>query len=46
MGKVVTPHNMRHTHTSMLIANGVVLETVTKRIGHKESDITYNIYYG
>ena len=44
IGRAVTPHIMRHTHASMLIAKGVELETVTRRLGHNESDVTKDIY--
>lgn len=40
----VTPHILRHTHTCMLSENGVPLETITRRLGHEDSEITRQIY--
>lgn len=40
----VTPHIFRHTHTCMLAENGVLLETITRRLGHEDSRITKDIY--
>lgn len=40
----VTPHILRHTHTCMLSENGVPLETITRRLGHEDSEITRLVY--
>lgn len=40
----VTPHIFRHTHTCMLAENGVMLETITRRLGHEDSRITKDVY--
>lgn len=40
----VTPHILRHTHTCMLAENDVPLETITRRLGHEDSEITRMIY--
>ena len=41
----VTPHILRHTHVCMLAENGVHLETISRRLGHEDSDITKAVYY-
>lgn len=40
----VTPHIMRHTHTSLMAAAGVDLGTISRRLGHADSKITRAIY--
>lgn len=42
--KDLTPHSLRHTHTSLLAMAGVSLEEIMERLGHKDDDITRNIY--
>lgn len=37
-------HELRHTHASLLIANGTDVKTVQGRLGHSSADITMNIY--
>lgn len=44
LGKQITPHALRHTHTSLMTAAGVQLEAITRRLGHADSDITKEIY--
>ena len=44
IGRKVTTHIMRHTHISLLAAAGVPLETITRRVGHENSDITRSVY--
>jgi integrase len=34
----------RHTHTSLLAEAGVDLVTIMERLGHKDDDVTKNIY--
>ena len=43
-GKRLTPHALRHTHTSLLAENGVPLQTISRRLGHHTSRITEDIY--
>lgn len=43
-GKRLTPHALRHTHTSLLAENGVPLDTISRRLGHHSSKITSEIY--
>jgi integrase len=40
----VTFHALRHTHASHLIASGVDIVTISKRLGHAKPDITLKVY--
>lgn len=40
----LTPHSLRHTHTSLLAEAGVDLPEIMDRLGHKDDDTTRNIY--
>lgn len=40
----VTFHNLRHTHASLLIANGVSIQSVAKRLGHADTTTTQKTY--
>ena len=42
--KDITFHAMRHTHASILLANGVQLLSVSKRLGHADPNITLHTY--
>ena len=44
-GKALTPHSLRHTHTSLLAAQGVSLDVISRRLGHSDSQITKQIYF-
>jgi integrase len=37
-------HALRHTHASMLIAAGVDVVTVSRRLGHSKPDMTLRVY--
>ena len=37
-------HSLRHTNASLMIANGVDMETVSKRLGHADAQTTIKIY--
>lgn len=37
-------HDLRHSHASMLINNGVDVYIVSKRLGHKNILTTINVY--
>lgn len=37
-------HSLRHTHASMLIAAGVDVLTISRRLGHASPAITLNVY--
>jgi integrase len=40
----LTPHSLRHTHTSLLAEAGVSLEQIMKRLGHTDDQISKNVY--
>lgn len=44
VGRRLTPHALRHTHTSLLAEQGVTLEAISRRLGHADSEITKKIY--
>jgi len=43
-GKALTSHALRHTHASLLLAQGVSIDTISRRLGHENSTITREIY--
>jgi len=40
----ITPHSLRHTHTSLLAEAGVSLPEIMERLGHKDARTTTMIY--
>ena len=42
--KRISFHGLRHTHASSLLYCGVKMEYISKRLGHKNSSITRNVY--
>lgn len=42
--KKITVHDLRHSHASLLIGNGVNIVAVSKRIGHTNTSMTLNTY--
>ena len=44
LGRKLTPHSLRHTHTAMLAESGVPLDTISRRLGHSDSKITKEVY--
>jgi len=40
----VTFHSLRHTHASHLIASGLDVLTISRRLGHANPTITLNVY--
>jgi len=40
----ITPHTLRHTFASMLFRQGVKINVVSKLLGHRDVQTTYNIY--
>lgn len=44
LGRKITPHALRHTSASFLIANGVPLDSISRRLGHSDSKVTKQIY--
>jgi len=43
-GLKVTLHSLRHTHASTLIAAGLDVLSISRRLGHGTSAITLNVY--
>lgn len=39
-------HDARHSHTTMMLANGEYIKTVQERLGHSTPMVTLNIYGG
>lgn len=44
LGRGITPHTLRHTHASLLMEQGIDIETISRRLGHENSKITREIY--
>jgi integrase len=42
--KHLTPHSLRHTHTSLLIEAGLGIKEIQQRLGHTDIKTTMNIY--
>lgn len=40
----LTPHSLRHTHTSLLSEAGLSIERIMERLGHSDDDTTKKIY--
>lgn len=40
----LTPHSLRHTHTSLLAETGVALEQIMDRLDHSDDQVTKNVY--
>jgi len=40
----LTPHGLRHLHASLLLAEGVPLPNVSRRLGHVDPSITAKVY--
>lgn len=40
----VTPHGIRHLHASLLLAGGVAITDVSRRLGHATPGITLSVY--
>lgn len=40
----ITPHNLRHTHASLLAASGMTPDEIARRLGHGRSNVTSDIY--
>lgn len=45
LGRAISPHALRHTHTSILAAQGVPFDVIARRLGHENSQITRDIYF-
>lgn len=44
LNRKITAHTLRHTHASLLLAEGVSIETISRRLGHENSKVTKEIY--
>ena len=44
LGRAITPHALRHTHASLLLEQGISIDTISRRLGHENSDVTRAIY--
>ncbi|WP_333813523.1 site-specific integrase [Muricomes intestini] len=44
LGRGITAHTLRHTHASLLMEQGVSIDTISRRLGHENSQITREIY--
>ena len=44
LGKAVTTHWLRHTHASLLLAAGVPVDVISRRLGHESVQITERVY--
>ena len=42
--KKITPHDLRHSHASLLINSGINPLAISKRLGHAKVDMTLNTY--
>lgn len=42
--KHLTPHSLRHTHTSLMAEAGVDLLEIMDRLGHKDDETTTQVY--
>lgn len=40
----LTLHELRHTHATLLLRDGVPVHIVSKRLGHKDPSVTLNVY--
>jgi len=40
----LTPHSLRHTHTSLLAEAGASLPEIMERLGHKDDETTKSVY--
>ena len=40
----ITPHTLRHTHASLMLEQGVDIDTISRRLGHANSKVTREIY--
>lgn len=44
IGRDITPHTLRHTHASLLLEQGISVDAISRRLGHRDSKITKDIY--
>ncbi len=41
---VITIHDLRHTHASLLLSAGEPVKTVSERLGHASATVTMTVY--
>lgn len=44
IGRRIAPHTLRHTHASLLMEQGIDIDTISRRLGHADSRVTREIY--
>ncbi|MBT2644771.1 site-specific integrase [Bacillus sp. ISL-41] len=44
LNKGLTPHSLRHTHTSLLAQAGATMEEIMDRLGHYDEEVTRKVY--
>lgn len=44
LGRPISPHALRHTSASLLLASGVSVDAISRRLGHADSKVTKEIY--
>ncbi|WP_372631973.1 tyrosine-type recombinase/integrase [Cohnella sp.] len=44
LNETLTPHSLRHTHTSLLAEAGVGIHEIMERLGHQDDEITKRVY--
>ncbi|SET76819.1 Site-specific recombinase XerD [Oceanobacillus limi] len=44
LNETLSPHSLRHTHTSLLAESGVSIERIMERLGHSDDKTTKNVY--
>lgn len=37
-------HDFRHSHTTFLLSNGILITIISKRLGHTDISMTLNVY--
>lgn len=40
----ITLHQFRHSHATLLLHNGIIINEISRRLGHSNPSITLNIY--
>jgi len=40
----ITLHQFRHSHATLLLSNGIMLNEVSRRLGHSKTSTTLNVY--
>lgn len=44
IGRPISSHCLRHTHASLLFADRISIDTISRRLGHENSKVTREIY--